>query len=851
MLSLLINLHGLIRRKIGNIMSKLYVGFIWHMHQPYYKDVSKKTSVFPWVRLHAIKNYYNMVSILKDFPKIRQTFNFVPSLLLQIKEYIDGETTDLWLEKTLKRVSELTDEDKVFILENFFLLNKVKMGFIFPRYKELYDKKINREYYTEQDFLDLQVLYNLAWFDPELRESDLFLRAMKEKGKDFTEEEKIKLVEKQFEIMKQLFDIYKSLQESGQIEIIFSPFFHPIMPLLLDTMSAKISTPDLPLPFIRFSYNEDAKKQISLGKDFYKEIFGVEPKGMWPPEQAVSPEFMRIITEFDINWIVTDEKILFKTLGEELIRDNEGFILNPELLYKPYRMNLNGKEIFVLFRDQFLSDRIGFVYMNYPPKEGAEDLYNRLLKIKASLPDSNNYLVVIALDGENCWEYYDNDGRDFLRHLYTLLSHSKEIETITIKDYLKRNTNYGNLDTIFPGSWINADFTTWMGEIEENLGWEYLAFTRKYLEKRFKVDESLGQKLDWKSLLAAEGSDWFWWYGEDQESGYDEIFDDIFRTHLRNVFKSINKNQPSFLNFPIVFKNPLWKTRSSLIITPKVDGNVTNSEEWEMSSLNLLEEGRFITGVYYGYDLNNLYLRIDSKEKFRKYLDLGYFLELDFYGFDRDDKISFKILKNTSMDEGIEIAYEDILEIAISWQRFNSIFNRNSKIYFKIKLFDGDNSLVEEIANDEMFHFHKPTLLDEIITKLYLLETKNRKVKLESWLVFRRNAYNLYTKINIFSEIFGKDHLEIMKYPNIVKIVKHISVRELLLFFQFLKDFKSFCLVEWYIYNPISDIEKVENSYLLRPSEKLYRFLKGFLKNKEEEIPISFDKAGSIEIYGL
>ncbi|MFN3699596.1 MAG: glycoside hydrolase family 57 protein, partial [Dictyoglomus sp.] len=367
-------------------MNKLYVAFIRHMHQPYYKDVSKNVSIFPWVRLHAIKNYYNMVSILKAFPRIKQTFNLVPSLLLQIKEYIKGETTDLWLEKTLKRVKDLTIEDKKFILENFFLLNKEKMGFVFPRYKELYDKKIRGEDYNEQDFLDLQVLYNLAWFDPELRTLDSFLNYLRIKGQNFTEEEKIKLIEKQFEVMKELFGLYKSFQESGQIEIIFSPFFHPIMPLLINTESAKFSTPELPLPFVYFSFVEDAKRQLKLGKEFYKELFDKEPYGMWPSEQAVSPELVELISEFNIRWIVTDEKVLFKTLGKEVTRDKNGFVLEPEILYKPYKLTIKDKEVFILFRDQFLSDRIGFVYMNYPPMEGAKDFYHRLLKIKESLP---------------------------------------------------------------------------------------------------------------------------------------------------------------------------------------------------------------------------------------------------------------------------------------------------------------------------------------------------------------------------------------------------------------------------------------------------------------------------------
>lgn len=825
-------------------MGKLYVSFIWHMHQPYYKDTSKSLSIFPWVRFHGIKNYYNMVSILKDFPKIKQTFNFVPSLLLQIQEYLDRRTTDLWLEKSLKKASELNMEDKKFILDNFFLLNKEKMGFIFPRFKELYYKKLNNEEYTVQDFLDLQVLYNLAWFDPDLRKKDSFLIYLVEKGKNFTEEEKLKVIEKQFEILRGLFSLYRSMQDSGQIEVIFSPFFHPIMPLLIDTKSAKVSTPELPLPFDYFSFKEDAEKQLFLGKEYYRKLFDKDPLGIWPSEQAVSPEFVEMVSEFNIKWFVSDERILFKSLGEDFLRDNEGFINKPEILYKPYRINLNGKEVYAVFRDQVLSDRIGFVYMNYPPEDGAKDLYYRLLKIKNSLPQNSDFLVTIALDGENCWEYYDNDGRDFLRNLYTLLSDSKELETITVKDFIEKTKNFGELNNIFTGSWINADLTTWIGEIEENLAWEYLTITRKFVEKK-------KDRVDWISLMAAEGSDWFLWYGDDQESGYDEIFDEIFRSHLKNVYRSINKAYPSFLDFPIVFRNPLWRSRRSLIFTPKIDGIITSKDEWVLSSLNLLEEKKseFITGIYYGYDLSNLYMRIDLMDKAEKYFNDDYFIVINFYSRNKGSCKYRLDLRNELCGDNISLKIKDIVEVSIPWDKFTG-FGRNSKIHFKVDLCK-NTEMVESLEDTENFWFEIPNLMDEIITKLFLFGDPSRKVELSTMLISRKKVYNLYSKVSILQDSLQKDFVKIENNGEIIEVTKHISLRELLFLIQCVRDLKVFGILDKYVCAPVGRVSKTEGIYVIEPKVFVHDFLKKYIEKEKLEVPIEMDKLGRIEIYGL
>ncbi|MEW6409533.1 MAG: glycoside hydrolase family 57 protein, partial [Nitrospirota bacterium] len=378
----------------------LYINFIWHMHQPYYKDPETGDYVLPWVRLHGIKDYYDMVAILRDFPEIKATFNIVPSLLSQIKDYVENGATDRCLIHTLVPADSLDLENKVFILNNFFLANWDNMIKIYSRYNELLSKRgynvvkgeIERisRYFSTQDFLDLQVWFNLAWFDPLFKDKDPFLSYLIKKGRDFTEEEKSGLIEKQKEILSLIIPEYRKAESSAQIELSTSPFYHPILPLLCDTNIAKASMPDINLPKIRFSHSEDAVEHINRAVAYHYEIFGKKPKGMWPSEGAVSESIIPIAVNAGIEWIATDEDILSRSLGINIEKDPFGGVKKPDILYKPYR--LSGGEIkkltisppkggvSIFFRDHTLSDLIGFVYSKWDYRNAVEDFIFRLHK---------------------------------------------------------------------------------------------------------------------------------------------------------------------------------------------------------------------------------------------------------------------------------------------------------------------------------------------------------------------------------------------------------------------------------------------------------------------------------------
>jgi alpha-amylase/alpha-mannosidase (GH57 family) len=464
----------------------LYIAFVWHMHQPYYRNPLTGETTMPWVRLHAVKDYLDMALMLRDFPGVRQTFNLVPSLLEQIEDLTSpGSVKDIPFQLTLKPAKELTETDKLFILQNFFMANWEMMIKPFPRYYDLLIKRgkhFSREEaaaavkrFTHQDFTDLQVLFNLAWIDPLFREKDDDLKALSKKGQYYTDDDKKLVLDKHLEIMKAIIPTYKKLQEEGVIEVSVSPYFHPILPLLCDTDIAKISYPEIRLPKTTFRHPEDAKRQVGSAVKFYEKKFGRPPRGMWPSEGSVSEQAVNLIKEAGLNWAASDEEILFRSLQKPK---------TPDALYKPYLMETQYGDLSMVFRDRSLSDAIGFVYQSWPPENAAADFIGRLHSIKDKLPRSTRapYLVTVILDGENAWEFYPNDGRDFLNCLYKRIQDDPKLKIVTVSEYLEQFPPQSKLDRIYPGSWISGNFNIWIGHEEKNKAWEYLSETRDILK---------------------------------------------------------------------------------------------------------------------------------------------------------------------------------------------------------------------------------------------------------------------------------------------------------------------------------------------------------------------------------
>ncbi|MCU0652439.1 MAG: glycoside hydrolase family 57 protein [Candidatus Omnitrophica bacterium] len=513
------------------------------MHQPYYKNLLTQETDLPWVRLHASKDYVDMVAMLEKFPAIHQTFNVVPSLLEQIEDYSKQLVKDKFMELTLKEATKLTQGEKDFLLNNFFMINPDKVISYSPRYYELYFKKQGREEFTTADYLDLQVWFNLSWIDPYFRNSIPELKQLVSKGRFFDEADKRIVLDKQLYILEQTIPVYNKFIANHQLEVTVSPYYHPILPLLYNTNIAREANNKTVLPKIGFSFPQDAKKQIDDAVSFFKERFGNNTlSGMWPSEEAVSEHILPFLIEAGINWIVADEAVLFKSLKKRK-RDTR-------LLYEPHLLKREEGSLNIVFRDRNLSDLIGFNYCKWSALNAVDDFMKHLNNISTAFKDKD-ILVTIAMDGENAWEYYPNDGHDFLELLYKRLSEAEFLKTTTISEYLKTHPAENKIKRISAGSWIYGEFGKWIGNPHKVKAWEYLAIARKELEDLLNSDKrsTLGDKQDlaWKQIYILEGSDWFWWYGED----YPGYFDRLFRMHLTNFYTLINKEIPAYLDNPI------------------------------------------------------------------------------------------------------------------------------------------------------------------------------------------------------------------------------------------------------------------------------------------------------------
>ena len=514
----------------------LNLAIIYHMHQPYYKNLLTRETEFPWVRLHGIKDYLDMVLMLDSFPSVRLNFNLVPALIEQLDDYTSGTVKDRFLELSYRPAEELTGPDKDFILDSFFMINKEKVISFLPRYYELYLMRQSRLPFTIQDYRDLQVWFNLAWFDPYFRQTMPVLRRMMEKGRFFTEGEKQEMLDAQIEVLEDIMPAYKRFIDTKQVEVTVSPFYHPILPLLVDGRIQKEANPESVLPKTNFSYPEDAQAQVKAAVELYSKKFGSAPSGMWPSEMSVSEDIIPSLIKSKIRWIVTDEAMLFRSLGKP--RD-------PRLLYQPHLLEREEGKLAVVFRDRNLSDLIGFNYYNLKPEDAVNDLMDHFKNIAGSFKGSDP-LVTIAMDGENAWEYYRNDGHDFLELLYARISEAKFMKTVTLNDYISRNPPSSKIPRLAPGSWIYGEFSKWINSPYKNKGWEYLADARRELEAIREKGIGISEQA-WKQMYILEGSDWYWWLGED----YPGYFDRLFRMHLTNFYTLIGKRGPDYLRKPI------------------------------------------------------------------------------------------------------------------------------------------------------------------------------------------------------------------------------------------------------------------------------------------------------------
>ena len=609
---------------------KLSVAFYWHMHQPVYQLTPNGDYLMPWVRLHAVKDYLDMVTVLEKFKRIKLNFNLVPVLLDCLIDYGEKGLHDIHSRLTIKEAERLTNDDKEFILNNFFDANYQSMILPFPEYNRLF-QKAQMEYskgisaFSNQEYADLMTLFNLAWFDPVHVKKYPEIKKLIKKGKNYSIQDRIKIIDIQRDIIKKIIPTYKKFLDKGRIEITTSPYYHPILPILLDIKGIKKSSgDDLPA---NLKMELDAKLQTEYALDRIEQLFGKRPRGVWPSEQCVSSKELRMFADLGIEWSISDENILSSSINQDFVRDFKGYLEDPYSLLKSYNYKTKNSEIKMIFRDSVLSNLIGFEYPNHNSINAANDLYDRLKSIQSKLLSSpdDNHLVTIAMDGENCWENYENDGLDFLMTLYSLLEKDDTIETVLISDYIEKEKYHKPLNRITAGSWINQNFKLWIDEPLKNLAWTYVKHARDDFSayvKQNPLDPNIS--LAMRELFICEGSDWFWWYGEPNDSGRDNIFDYLFREHLKNIYLYLGLEPPQHLDtalYAAIVKPSRYPKGEC---SPTIDGSVEHSDEWlnagciEIPDGPVLKETKLFDKICFGYDKENFYLRFYLNEYVRE-----------------------------------------------------------------------------------------------------------------------------------------------------------------------------------------------------------------------------------------
>jgi alpha-amylase/alpha-mannosidase (GH57 family) len=554
------------------------LALLWHMHQPYYEDLATGEHILPWVRMHAIKDYWGMAALLREFPTVRVTFNLVPSLLVQIQAFADDRARDPHLIIGLKPAEQLEASERAFLVANGFHAPVERMIRPYPRYAELYARRGAPEAFTVDELRDLQVWHKLAWMDPDWLQHDARLRGLVARGHAYTEQDKrvLRLVE--LELLHAVIPVYRERAEAGQVELSTSPFYHPILPLLCDTDVHLHAHPGSPLPRHLFSRPGDAAEQIQRAMTLHRELFGQAPHGVWPSEGALSDEVLQLLGGLGCTWTASDEELLARSLQQTLTAD---------ALYRPYEAQVGAATaVRCLFRDHGLSDLIGFTYQSWDPETAADHFVERVRhagqRFRDSAPTGSGEaaLVTVILDGENPWEHYAGGGRPFLRALYRRLAEAGDIVTVTMAEAAAGPAR--RIHSMFPGSWIHGDFYIWAGHADDHRAWAQLADARLAFDRAAPAVAAEARERAWEELLIAEGSDWFWWYGDDHSSDHDREFDELFRRHLRNVYAALSLHSPDELHLTNITTagtaaGPLQLTR---LLTPQLDGELTWFAEW-------------------------------------------------------------------------------------------------------------------------------------------------------------------------------------------------------------------------------------------------------------------------------
>ena len=604
------------------------VVILWHMHQPYYVNPLTKRAMMPWVRLHAAKGYLDMIDLVTANPEVRVTFNFTPVLVRQILELVSGEVQDEWENLSRKDAADLEERDQRQLLENFFKINWDTLVRPVPRYAELLAKRgaaytqssldaVARNF-TEADFRDLQMLYNLQWTGFSAARRFPVVQEMRAKGRDFTEQDKEVILDLHHEILALVLGEYRAAAERGQVELTTTPYFHPIMPLVYDTNIARRCQPHSPLPS-PFSAPEDVRAHLRLAQEQHQQVFGQRARGLWPSEGSIAPEIIPLMVEAGFEYFCTDEGNLFKSLKQDPSWNQRP--VDHVVLFQGWKVNAEGATIQALFRERPLSDFIGFDAASNDPARAVEYLIDHLKNI-AKVATSEGAVTPLILDGENAWEAFPDGGEKFLNSFYKALTGTTGLKTCRIGDYFDAHPAEAQLSHLHSGSWIRSDFDIWIGDPEENKAWEWLKETRLFLTERLAhqdISPEIAQRAWWE-IYAAEGSDWFWWYGPDFTIDSDFLFDELFRLHLQNVYRILGVEPPAHLDVAICLEtSELGYTNPGRLLKPDVSGKSEHYFDWlgagefdlTRQQTAMFQGDRIGRKLRFGFGADSFFIRLD------------------------------------------------------------------------------------------------------------------------------------------------------------------------------------------------------------------------------------------------
>jgi alpha-amylase/alpha-mannosidase (GH57 family) len=538
---------------------KLNVVLYWHMHQPEYKDVRTDQYHLPWTYLHVIKDYVDMAAHLEANPLARAVINFTPTLLEQIDDYAQqvdaylnkGENIrDEMLDCLVQAVLPSTSEKRMEIIKNCLRANEERLINRYPQYQRLAEQARFLEthpetiiYMHDQYLIDLLVWFHLAWMGETVKRSDLRIRKLLDKGHDFTFDDRQELLAVIGELCSNVIQRYRNLAQSNQVELSMTPYAHPIMPLLFDINSTHEAMPDVPLPACT-NYPQGTERvdwHINKGLEVFEHYFGYKPAGCWPSEGSISEKTIEALSKHGVKWLASGETVLSNSLQHHEHID-------AHCLHQAYQYNDNLTRCF--FRDDGLSDLIGFTYATWHADDAVANLVHHLENIADTCQHKPETIVSIILDGENAWEFYPENGYHFLAALYEQLAAHPRLNLTTYSDYLQDHSQTTRLHRVVAGSWVYGTFSTWIGSEDKNTGWDMLCDAKRCVDEAFATKSFSDQdraRIE-TQLAICEGSDWFWWFGDYNPADSVRDFEYLFRLQLSQLYLLIGKTPPARLS---------------------------------------------------------------------------------------------------------------------------------------------------------------------------------------------------------------------------------------------------------------------------------------------------------------